>query len=120
MKASHQKPFKPDYAISIARDLRKNATAAEKVLWEHLRAKRLNGLKFRRQAPFGRYIMDFYCKARSLCIEIDGSSHHGKEEYDAERTSYLESAGIKVLHFTNQEVLQDIDGVLGIISGKVN
>lgn len=95
-----------------ARELRKLATPAEKILWEQLRNRRLNGIKFRRQHILSPYIVDFYCPAHRLVIEIDGEVHNFQKEYDLSRTTYFEEQNIKVLRFWNNEIEQDIDTVL--------
>jgi very-short-patch-repair endonuclease len=83
--------------------LRKNTTPQEKVLWYLLRNKNL-GFKFFRQHSIGHYIVDFYCKEKKLIIELDGSQHQDNQEYDIERTRYLEMYGYRVLRFSNNEV----------------
>ncbi len=95
-----------------ARELRRRATEAERVLWERLRNRRLGGLKFRRQHPLGPYIVDFYCAEHRLVIEVDGPIHERQKERDALRTEYLEAYGYRVLRFTNEDVLTDIEAVL--------
>ena len=95
-----------------ARELRQGATEAERVLWEHLRGRRLAGLKFRRQHPLGPYIVDFYCAAHRLVVEVDGPVHEGRVKEDALRTEYLEMYGYRVLRVKNEEVLEDIEAVL--------
>ena len=95
-----------------ARALRQRATEAERILWEHLRNRRLHGLKFRRQHPIGPYIVDFYCAAHRLVVEIDGPIHEGQREQDALRSEYLTMYGYRVLRFTNEEVLRDTESVL--------
>ena len=97
---------------SRARELRKKATLAENLLWEQLRNRRLNGIKFRRQHILSPYIVDFYCPAHRLVIEIDGEVHNFQKEYDLSRTTYFEEKNIKVLRFWNNEIEQDIDTVL--------
>lgn len=92
--------------------LRRNATSPEKLLWSMLRAKNLAGLKFRRQHAIEPYIVDFYCAAERLIIELDGESHEGREAYDAKRQAMIESKGYSVLRFTNDEVMDNLDGVL--------
>jgi very-short-patch-repair endonuclease len=103
--------------IAKARVLRKNMTPAESVLWEHLRRKALEGYRFRRQHPAGRFIIDFYCHPIRLAIELDGSVHDLPEqaEYDVGRTAELERLGITVLRFRNEEILQNIDFVIDTI-----
>lgn len=80
-----------------AKELRRNQTPTERKLWAKLRGKQLCGLKFRRQHPIGRYIVDFCCLARKLVIEIDGDSHAFQVEYDRERTAYLEEREYTVI-----------------------
>ena len=100
-----------------AKILRNNMTKAEKLLWERLSRKQLRGFKFRRQHPVADFICDFYCHAAKLVIELDGEIHNNKEQkdYDEARTEELEEFGIKVIRFDNEEILKDIDKVLGII-----
>lgn len=94
------------------RELRRNLTEAEKALWEKLRGKRLEGLKFFRQYGIGPYVADFYCPQRKLVIEVDGGQHFCEEgkKYDAKREQYLSSLGIKTLRFSNLDILMNIDG----------
>ena len=101
-----------------ARVLRKNATAAELLLWEHLKDKGFLGLKFRFQHPALKYILDFYCHSLKLCIEVDGNVHNNAAEkfYDSDRSSNLRDLGITELRFTNTEVMNDIDFVLSHIA----
>jgi len=100
-----------------AKILRNNMTKAEKLLWERLNRKQLRGFKFRRQHPIADFITDFYCHAKKLVIELDGEIHNTSEqkEYDQERTNQLEEFGIKVIRFSNEEILNDIDKVFEII-----
>lgn len=97
------------------RQLRQNMTPAERTLWQHLRGKRLGGYKFRRQQPFGGYILDFVCLEAKLMIEIDGGQHAEQVAYDEARTRDLEAAGFTVLRFWNNEVLQQTETVLTAI-----
>ncbi|MDQ3014567.1 MAG: DUF559 domain-containing protein [bacterium] len=101
------------------RDLRNNATLQESVLWKYLRTKKL-GLKFLRQHSIGSYIVDFYCPHKRLIIEIDGSQHGENEEYDLERTCYLEAQGFKVVRFWNSEIDFDVTKVIKIIQECIN
>src|SRR5271166_4194552 len=96
----------------FARALRKQPTRAEEMLWERLRGSRLAGAKFRRQVPFDRYGVDFYCHAAKLVVEIDGKQHEWFAEYDAGRTEVLERLGLHIVRFTNAEVMDDLDAVL--------
>ena len=101
--------------IDFARILRKNSTIAERKLWHRLRSRNFMNLKFRRQEPVENYIVDFICYEKKLIIELDGSQHLEQGEYDEERTKYLKSKGYKVLRFWNNQVMNDIDGVLRAI-----
>jgi very-short-patch-repair endonuclease len=98
-----------------AGELRSNPTPAEAKLWSRLRAHRLGGVGFRRQHAIGKYITDFCAPGKLLIIELDGSQHLEQEEYDAERTAFLEAKGYRVLRFYNHDVMNDIDTVLGVI-----
>jgi very-short-patch-repair endonuclease len=94
--------------------LRKNMTKAEIVLWSKLKGKQLNGLKFRRQCGINNYVVDFYCPELKLVIEIDGDVHayNSRIVYDKKRQKEIEALGIKVLRYTNNDVIQNIEGVL--------
>lgn len=98
--------------VSRSKRLRNDPTTAESILWQHLRRSQLHGYKFRRQQPIGPFIVDFYCAPLKLAIELDGSSHEGKDGYDGFRESNIEGKGVRVLRFLNSEVIGDIDGVL--------
>jgi very-short-patch-repair endonuclease len=97
--------------IAVARRLRKRTTDAEQKLWFFLRRRALDGCRFRRQAPIGRYFVDFICHERRLIVEVDGSQHAERQAYDAARTQWLEAQGYKVLRFWNNDVLQNTDSV---------
>ncbi len=98
-----------------AGQLRQEPTAAESALWALLRGRRFEGVKFRRQHAIGRYVVDFCAPAAKLVIEVDGSEHLEQSDEDAKRTEFLESEGYRVLQFWNNEVLNDIDGVVRAI-----
>ena len=98
-----------------ARELRQPQTPAERKLWARLRNRQLSGLKFRRQHPIDRFIVDFYCAACRLAIEIDGDSHAGQVEYDQARTEWLEARGCRVIRFSNRDVQARLDVVLETI-----
>jgi very-short-patch-repair endonuclease len=100
---------------SRRKDLRKNETKAEEILWKFLKNKQLESRKFRRQYSLGDYILDFYCSQERLAIEIDGEIHLQKQEYDKERTQFIENFNIKVLRFKNEEVESDLEKVLETI-----
>ncbi|MFO7586200.1 MAG: endonuclease domain-containing protein [Anaerolineales bacterium] len=98
-----------------ARELRQNMTPAEKVLWQALRANRLNGIHFRRQQVIAGFIVDFYCHAASLVIEVDGGIHLQQVESDRKREQALTERGFRILRFQNEQVFNDLDGVLAQI-----
>jgi very-short-patch-repair endonuclease len=99
---------------AFARHMRKEPTPAEKRLWQVVRNRRLGLFKFRRQHPFGPYILDCFCPAARLVVELDGSSHavEEAEQRDAERTRYLEERGVLVLRVRNSELAENEDGVV--------
>ncbi|MBO9368492.1 MAG: DUF559 domain-containing protein, partial [Chloroflexi bacterium] len=97
-----------------AREMRKNPTPAEDALWQHLRLNQL-GVKFRRQHAIGPFIVDFYAREARLIIEVDGPIHEKQKEYDEMRQAYLESLGYRVVRFTNEQVLQNMDAVLAVL-----
>jgi very-short-patch-repair endonuclease len=98
-----------------AGELRREPTPAEGRLWAYLRGNRLNGVSFRRQHAIGNYIVDFCAPRQKLVIELDGSQHLEQAEYDAERTVFLESQGYRVLRFWNNDVMNDLQGVIRAI-----
>jgi very-short-patch-repair endonuclease len=100
---------------SRVREMRHDPTEAEAKLWSQLRAHRANGIHFRRQHPIGPYIVDFCAVQPKLIIEVDGSGHLEQEEYDHQRTEFLETKGYRVLRFWNNEVLGDVETVMGVI-----
>lgn len=104
---------------SRVREMRHDPTEAESKLWAYLRAHRLEAIHFRRQHPIGPYIVNFCATKPKLIIEVDGSQHLNQVEYDQERTEFLESLGYLVLRFWNNEVLSDIDTVMGVIIDEV-
>ncbi len=95
-----------------ARELRQRQTDAEAQLWWYLRDRRLGGFKFRRQYPFGRYIVDFVCIDRRLVVEIDGGQHATQLKYDQQRTAELESLGLSLFRYWNDDVLVRTEAVL--------
>ena len=98
-----------------AQQLRNNATDAERHLWRHLSRRQLNGFKFSRQMPVGPFICDFLCRDRKLVIEVDGGQHAGSKR-DEVRTAFLEAEGYRVIRFWNNDVLQNLEGVLQVIA----
>ncbi len=99
---------------TLARGLRKRQTDAERALWNKLRSKQIEGVKFRRQQPIGPYIVDFVSLERKLIIEIDGGQHNERKvrEKDQEREEWLKEKGYQTLRFWNNDVLTNIEGVL--------
>ena len=97
---------------AAARRLRRNMTPTEKKLWQALRGKKLGGLKFRAQHPVGPCILDFYCPACKLVVELDGGVHEEQAEYDEARTRHLNEYNYRVIRFRNEEVLEDLPSVL--------
>lgn len=114
-------PKSPDprlrYQLTIAaREKRRHPTPAERLLWERLRRRQLDGYCFRRQHPIDRFIVDFYCAEAGLVIEVDGASHDGQIALDAERDAILATLGLRVLRVRNEDVLHDLDHVLARIA----
>jgi very-short-patch-repair endonuclease len=101
--------------LEHAKQLRSHQTDAEARLWFHLRGHRFMGLKFKRQKPMGRYILDFICHAPKLVIEVDGGQHAEQAAADRERDAWLEVQGFRVLRFWNNQVLAETDAVLEAI-----
>jgi very-short-patch-repair endonuclease len=101
----------PEQMIKVRR-LRRDTTFPERLLWSRLRTAQVAGLKFRRQHPVGPFVVDFYCAEASLVVELDGRSHDGKADSDEQRSSYLRGLGLRVIRYTNDEVLEDIDAVV--------
>jgi len=100
-----------------AKQLRQTMTRAETLLWRHLKANRMDGIGFRRQTPIGNYIADFVCFAAKLVIEIDGESHDFEErqQSDRRRDAFLSAEGFRVLRFTNEQVMSNLEGVVAAI-----
>ena len=108
----------PEGLLKPCRTLRTSSSNAERRLWSCLRNRQLLGFKFRSQHPEDKFIVDFYCYEVKLAIEIDGGQHAegAQSVYDKRRTAQLETKGIKVLRFWNNEVLQNLEGVLEMIA----
>ncbi|WP_246683381.1 DUF559 domain-containing protein [Mesorhizobium sp. B2-1-3A] len=102
----------------FARSLRRDMTEAEDRLWQELRGRRLDGMKFRRQMPVGKYIADFVCVEAGLIVEIDGSQH-AESSYDNTRSAELKARGFCVLRFWSDDVLKDLNGVCDTIIAYV-
>ena len=104
--------------LETAKDLLQDMTPAEKTLWKHSKANRLNGLHFRRQQIVHGYFADFYCHQQELIVEVDGGVHETQKENDAEREEYLKALGFRIVRFTNEEVTNHLNGVLQKIVEK--
>ena len=98
-----------------AKQLRKKTTKAERILWSLLSDRKCGGRKFRRQHPIDPYIVDFYCAEAKLVVEIDGESHEGRQDHDQRRDEYLEGLGLRTVRVTNDDVLENLDGVVEAI-----
>jgi very-short-patch-repair endonuclease len=108
--------------IDRCRELRKNATDAEKLLWQLIRIRQIQNAKFRRQYPIAGFILDFFCFESHLAIELDGSGHLEDEQtrYDRERTEILNDLGIRVIRFWNNEVLYNTEVVLQVVADELS
>jgi very-short-patch-repair endonuclease len=98
--------------VERARELRRASTDAESLLWRHLRNRNLNGHKFSRQEPVGRFVADFICRRKKLIVELDGGQHTEQVARDSARTAALTAAGYQVIRFWNNDVLANIEGVV--------
>src|SRR5215213_769554 len=99
---------------AVAKKLRANTTPHERILWRALKELPIEGTHFRRQAPIGRYVVDFFCPAKRLVIELDGGHHNDDEtaKPDSERQAWLEQEGYRVVRFWNSDVARDLDAVM--------
>lgn len=111
---SMRRVFNLSYLKEVRRQLRHDRSPAEHILWRYLRGRQLLGLKFRRQQSIGPYVVDFYCPAKQLVVEVDGDSHFEELQIqrDAVRELSLRQLGIKVIRFRNDEVVHDTIHVL--------
>jgi very-short-patch-repair endonuclease len=111
----------PDY-LDIKRRLRSNMTGPEARLWSRLRARQLQGLKFRRQHGIGPYIVDFYCPEQSLVIEVDGNSHADADQVvkDKQREQYLQSLGLRVIRYINDDIVKNLGGILDDLAERIS
>ncbi len=101
----------------VARQMRHKPTKAEEILWQHVRNRQIAGFKFRRQHSIERFIVDFYCAETELIIEVDGPIHQYQEQEDILRQEFIENQGLRVLRFSNDDVINHISLVLDQISG---
>lgn len=111
-------PYRKDLKVK-ARELRKNSTLSEILLWQEIRKKQL-GFQFHRQVPILEYIVDFYCHEKKLALEINGHTHEWKVSYDQKRIVDLESLGLKILIFDDLDVKNNIKWVLNEIYSKIH
>lgn len=109
---SHLQELSSKVGVSFARQLRSQSTDAERLLWSKLRSRQVDGWKFRRQVPLGRYIVDFLCEDARLIVELDGGQHSEALAYDANRTEWLNENGYRLVRFWNNEALNNMEGVL--------
>ena len=107
-------PYNSDLK-DLARNLRKNMTLSEVLLWKELKNKQMLGFDFDRQKPIGDFIVDFYCKELSLAIEIDGNTHFFRNDEDEKRQRELENMGVRFLRFEDSEVKKSLTNVLRVI-----
>ena len=112
-------PYNPELK-ELSRDLRKNMTLSEVLLWNELKQKNMNGFDFDRQRPIGNYIVDFYCKELELAIEIDGDTHIYRYEEDDIRQKDLENLGVRFLRFEDIEVKKNISNVQRVIDDWID
>lgn len=106
-------------ASPIARRLRADLTDAERRLWSRLKNKQLDGARFRRQAPIASYVVDFYCHAARLVVELDGGQHAGQADRDLAQAQDMERLGSRVIRFWNKDVFDNIEGVLARIRDEL-
>ncbi len=101
--------------LQRAKELRRESTPAEQILWQALRRNQLGGFHFRRQQVIGGFIADFYCHAAGLVVEVDGGIHHRQAEYDRERDKIVSTFGVRILRIQNEDVVNNLAGVLNNI-----
>ena len=102
--------------LDRAKELRRKLTAEERLLWQRLRGNQLSGLHFRRQQIIDGFIVDFYCHAAGLVVEVDGGIHQAQVDADAERDHILTARGLRILRLTNEEIRRDLAGALARIA----
>ena len=103
---------------NLAKSLRKRPTNVEAILWNRLRARQMEGIKFRRQQPIENFIVDFVSFEKRIVVELDGGQHARDRDKDMQRDKFLEENGFEVLRFWNNDVLENLDGVLEVIRKK--
>ena len=122
MKQNNKKIFNKKELIPRRKELRNNSTYSEVFFWQQVKQSQLEGRKFRRQTSVGNYVVDFYCPEEKLVVELDGEVHFDEEaiKYDKKKTEYLESLGLTVIRFENNDVLKNTDYVLNKIKECFN
>ena len=110
-RSAPRRQYASKHMIRRARGLRREERPPEQLLWLALRNGQVGCLEFRRQHPIGAYVVDFFCHSIGLVVELDGMSHDNKAARDAERSKYLEMQGLRVLRVTNDDVMDNLDGV---------
>jgi len=113
-----QLPYNPKLK-DRAKELRKNGTLSEILLWQQLKNRQLKNYDFDRQKIIGSYIVDFYCAICKVVLEIDGSSHDNKQEYDKNRNKFLNACGLKVIHILDSDVKNNLVGVMAMLDEKM-
>jgi len=103
-------------ALKFQREMRRNMTEPEKRLWHVVRNRQISNAKFRKQSWLGPFLVDFFCAEAKLVIEVDGDSHAHQQGYDARRTAWLAAEGFRVIRFSNDEVMRNLDGVAVVIA----
>jgi very-short-patch-repair endonuclease len=111
-----KRPPASEHMIARGRQLRQEMTFPERLLWSRLRDCRLAGLRFRRQHPVVPYVADYFCPSAKVVMELDGRSHDGQRDKDQQRQDYLERQGLRVIRFSNDSVLKNLNGVLEAIT----
>jgi len=107
-------------STEFARYLRREESKAEAMFWNEVRNRKFMGLKFKRQVPVNKYFADFLCEGKKIIIELDDISHDQKQEQDAERTKVLELYGYTVIRYLNEEIYEDLDGVMEDLQRKLS
>ncbi|MBN1942440.1 MAG: endonuclease domain-containing protein [Phycisphaerae bacterium] len=117
---NRKSPRASKHMIARSRQLRRDSSFPERLLWSKLRNHRCDELKFRRQHPIGPYVVDFFCASVGVVVELDGRSHEDQLFQDMKRQKYLEQQGFRVIRFTNDQLLSDLDGVVEAIIEACN
>jgi len=107
----------PGYdSLKFQLETRHNPTEPEKRLWSAVRNRKVDGAKFRKQTWLGPFLVDLYCAEAKLAVEVDGETHAHQQDYDARRTAWLEGEGFRVIRFSNDEVMRNLEGVVAVIA----